>query len=156
MLLCKWAGAFLIALCGWCCGELFCRKACLRRKELQQTIALLQRLLEEIGYCKTDLRALYSCMAKENAFSLLRLTKGGSFQTLEPPAELSGEERACFTECLKKVGCAPAAQECARLECYIARFEAAAASAAAEESTARQLYSRLGLGAGAMMAIALL
>lgn len=156
MVLCKCVGACLIALCGWCGGEFFCRKARLRRRELQQTIALLQRLLEEIGYCKTDLRALYGRLAEEPAFSLLRLPRGGSFQTLEPPAGLSGEERACFAECLKAVGRAPAAQECARLKYYIARFETAAASALTDEGAARQLYGRLGLGAGAMLAIALL
>lgn len=154
--LCRGLGAGMVAFCGWCCGNLFCRKAVLRRRALQQTVALLQRLQGEIGYRKTDLQALYSELAAQGEFPLLGLEAGGSFQALRPPVWFFKEERACFAECLQAVGCTPAAQECARLECYIARFETACTAAAADERLAKQLYGRLGLGVGAMLAITLL
>lgn len=154
--LCKGAGAALIVLCGWGTGRVFCQSAARRRRTLAQIAALLQRLREEIGYRRADLPQLYQKMEKDAVYPLLELQPGGSFQTLEPPAVLTEEERTLFTECFRQLGRTTSAQESAQLDYYIQFFDRACRQAAETETQAGRLYGRLGLGVGAMAAILLL
>ena len=50
----RWAAAALLAICGFCAGDARRQKLARRRRTLEQTIALLTRLRQEIAYRRTD------------------------------------------------------------------------------------------------------
>ncbi len=54
----RWAAAALLAVCGFCAGDARRQKLVRRRRTLEQTIALLTRLRQEIAYRRTDLGQL--------------------------------------------------------------------------------------------------
>lgn len=147
-------GLFCLVLCGWCAGQAAAGRAAARRAALDQTVQLLQRLEQEIQYRRLPLSRLLDELRREASFPLLGLGECESLQQLAPPAVLSAAEQACFAACFSGLGHGGGAQECQRLAYYRARFVRAGEEAADREHQARQLYPRLGLAAGAMLAIA--
>lgn len=61
----RWAAAALLAICGFCAGDARRQKLARRRRTLEQTIALLTKLRQEIAYRRTDLGQLYRTLAAE-------------------------------------------------------------------------------------------
>lgn len=114
------------------------------------TIALLQRIRQEIQYRRADLQSLYRQLCREG---LLPQNPGGTLQQLPAPWQLSAEERACFAECFSGIGRAEAAQECERLGYYTARFEDYLQQARRTAQRQAGLPHRLGLAGGMMLAL---
>ena len=105
-------GLLLLPLCGWLAGDAVQAQTSLHLAALQGTIALLQRIRQEIQYRRADLQSLCRQLCREG---LLPQNPGGTLQQLPAPWQLSAEERACFAECFSGIGRAEAAQECERL-----------------------------------------
>ena len=124
----------LLPLCGWLAGDAVQAKTTLHLAALQRTIALLQRIRQEIQYRRADLQSLYR-------------------QQLPAPGQLSATERACFTECFGGLGRAETAQECERLDYYTARFEDYLQQARRAAQRQAGLPHRLGLAGGMMLAL---
>ena len=102
----------LLPLCGWLAGDAVQAKTTLHLAALQRTIALLQRIRQEIQYRRADLQSLYRQLCREG---VLAQTHDSTLQQLPAPGQLSATERACFTECFGGLGRAETAQECERL-----------------------------------------
>ena len=143
-------GAALLLGCGWCVGDAVQARADAHAGALRQVLRLLERVRQEIAYRRADLNLLYRRLVREG------LVPGGadaSLQTLAPPAALAAAEAACLAECLAGLGHAAAAQECERLEYYIARFKSFLQQAEARAAAQAALSRRLGLAAGAVLAL---
>ena len=119
---------------------------------MQQTIALLQRIRQEILYRRADLQALYRQLCREG---ILPQTAATLQQTPALSAALTPEEQRCFRECMDGLGRTEAVQEGERLQYYIARFEGFRQQAGQEEAARAGLPHKLGLAAGAALALAL-
>ena len=143
-------GLLLLPLCGWLAGDAVQAKTALHLVALQRTIALLQRIRQEIQYRRADLQSLYRQLCREG---LLPQAPGGTLQQLTAPWQLSAAERACFTECFGGLGRAEAAQECERLDYYTARFEDYLQQARRTAQRQAGLPHRLGLAGGMMLAL---
>lgn len=143
-------GLILLPLCGWLAGDAVQAQTSLHLAALQGTIALLQRIRQEIQYRRADLQSLYRQLCREG---LLPQNSGGTLQQLPAPWQLSAEERACFAECFSGIGRAEAAQECERLGYYTARFEDYLQRARRTAQRQAGLPHRLGLAGGMMLAL---
>ena len=143
-------GLLLLPLCGWLAGDAVQAKTALHLAALQRTIALLQRIRQEIHYRRADLQSLYQQLCREG---LLPQVPGGTLQQLAAPWQLSAAERACFAECFSGIGRAEAAQECERLSYYIARFKDYLQQARRAAQRQAGLPHRLGLAGGMMLAL---
>lgn len=150
MSLLRGIGLLLLPLCGWLAGDAVQARTTLHLAALQYTIALLQRLRQEIQYRRADLQSLYRQLCREG---LLPDAAGGTLQQLPAPEILSGEERACFAACFSGLGRAEAAQECERLDYYTARFEDYLQQARRTAQRQAGLPHRLGLAGGMMLAL---
>ena len=128
----------------------------MRRKCLQQICQLLTLLSDEIQCRKTDLHSLYDIISSANSYPALCFEPEGEFRTLTAPASLNREEQLCFCECFSSLGSQISAQECSRIEHYLQRFKTFYDSAKDEETQAKRLYPKLGVGAGIMAGIAVL
>jgi hypothetical protein len=155
-LILRGCGALLLLLCGWACGAFAVQRATARRAALGETLQLLARLEQEIRCRKAPLSAILAALRREQAFPSLGLLQTPSLQKLPPPQVLSHLEQSLFSECFSGLGHSDSIAECRRLGYYRARFLQLAADAAAKEKQANALYPRLGLGAGAMLAITIL
>ena len=135
-------GALLFLLCGWLAGDAVRQKTDRHLRALEQTLLLFQRLRQEIYYRRTDLQQLYFCLQQEE---------------LVPAAEaLSQEEQRVFEECISGLGRAEADQECERMEYYIARFQDSLHQAQTAAQAQAGLPQKLGLAAGAVLALVLI
>ena len=143
-------GLLLLPLCGWLAGDAVQAQTSLHLAALRGTIALLQRIRQEIQYRRADLQSLYRQLCRDG---LLPQAPGGTLQQLPAPERLSAVERACFTECFRGLGRAEAAQECERLSYYIARFEDYLQQARCTAQRQAGLPHRLGLAGGMMLAL---
>lgn len=143
-------GLLLLPLCGWLAGDAVQAKTAMHLAALQRTIALLQRIRQEIQYRRADLQSLYRQLCRER---LLPQAPGGTLQQLAAPWQLSAAERACFAECFGNLGHAEAAQECERLSYYTARFEDYLQQARRTAQRQAGLPHRLGLAGGMMLAL---
>ena len=146
------AGLLLLPFCGWLAGDLVQSRRNERLDALQQTIALLQRIRQEIQDRRADLQALYRQLCREG---ILPETAATLQQTPALSAALTPEEQRCFRECMDGLGRTEAVQEGERLQYYIARFEGFRQQAGQEEATRAGLPHKLGLAAGAALALAL-
>ena len=155
-LLLKGCGAVLLLGCGWACGAYAVARSTARRAALDETLQLLARLEQEICSRKAPLSGVLAALRREQAFPALGLSQAANLQHLAAPGALSTFEKSLFSECFSGLGHADSAAECRRLAYYRARFARLAADAAAKEKQAFALYPRLGLGAGAMLAITIL
>ena len=84
-------GLLLLPLCGWLAGDAVQAQTSLHLAALQGTIALLQRIRQEIQYRRADLQSLYRQLCREG---LLPQNPGGTLQQLPAPWQLSAEEPA--------------------------------------------------------------
>lgn len=147
------AAAALVLVCGgWCAGEAWQTRLAAHEAAVRDTLALLQRVRQEIAYRREDLYALAEQLRCEG----LLPPQSASLQTLAPPLALTRQEAACFAECFAGLGRSAAQAECERLELYICRFEAFLAAAAQRSRAGAALSRRLGLAAGAVLALLVL
>lgn len=73
---------FLLPLCGWLAGDAVQAKTAQHLAALQRTIALLQRIRQEIQYRRADLQSLYRQLCREG---VLAQTHDGTLQQLPAP-----------------------------------------------------------------------
>ena len=76
----------LLPLCGWLAGDAVQAKTTLHLAALQRTIALLQRIRQEIQYRRADLQSLYRQLCREG---VLAQTHDGTLQQLPAPGQLN-------------------------------------------------------------------
>lgn len=144
-------GILLLPVCGWLAGDAVQARTCAHLAALQQCIALLQRIRQEILYRRVDLQDLYGQLCREG---LLQKAPGVStLQQLGAPDALSGPERACFQECFRGLGRTGSTQECERLAYYQARFAGYLEQAQRRAQSQTGLPHRLGLAGGLMLAL---
>ena len=74
----------LLPLCGWLAGDAVQAKTTLHLAALQRTIALLQRIRQEIQYRRADLQSLYRQLCREG---LLPRVSCGTLQQLPAPGQ---------------------------------------------------------------------
>lgn len=155
----RWVAALLLTAGGFCAGDARRQRLTARRCALEEIIALLTRLRQEIGYRRADLGQLYRALADgcgpDSALGCA-MKQADSFGGVAPPACLGQEEAACLTECFAALGRTDAGQECARLDYYLARFDDFLARAREEEARAASIDRRLGLAAGAVLGLLIL
>lgn len=165
----KLLGACMLALAGWCAGAAICTRVSAHRIALEEVIALLKSLEEEISFRRANLNALYARYAGQNAFPSLgfsRDAEGGQveanataqalFSTLRPPPCLTQAERKAFTACFARLGHTVASQECEQLARYRKQFEGFLQAAQKAEREARALDCKIGFALGSMVALTLL
>ena len=154
MMLFRICGALLFLLCGWLAGDAVRQKTDRHLRALEQTLLLFQRLRQEIYYRRTDLQQLYFCLQQEELVPAAEA--GQCLQQLPPPDALSQEEQRVFEECISGLGRAEADQECERMEYYIARFQDSLHQAQTAAQAQAGLPQKLGLAAGAVLALVLI
>lgn len=141
-------GALLLIGCGGCAGSAWQARLKARTDALRQTVRLLRRVRQEVAYRRTDFARLAQTLCREGI-----LPPGAVLQGLAPPPALRREEAACFAECFGGLGRSGAEQECARLDYYIGRFEEFTGEAQRAAAAQAGLACRLGLAAGAVLAL---
>ena len=144
--------AMLLVVCGWCAGNTVCLRARAHLEALQATLGLLQLIRQEIACRQTGLDRLYCRLVREGTLPPTA-SPDGRLQTLTPPSALEHPEAALFTECFAGLGRTPAAQECARLELYIARFDELLRQAQTRAAPLLALAQKLGVGVGLAAAL---
>lgn len=147
-----WMGTLLLVACGWCAGEAHRRQVRAHSAALRRTQALLQRIRQEIAYRQVELNRLYRQLWAEELCGPPN-AQDGAFQQMQPPGSFSAEEKACFAECMAGLGRTEAQQECERLDYYIQRFGDFLQAAEQKERESAALDRRVGLAAGAMLAL---
>ena len=133
-----WMGAALLPLCGWLTGAALQAGKEQHILQLRHTVELLRRIRQEVAYRRPDMELLCRCLMQEGLLT---------------PAE---KLQLCFEQCFSGLGQCEAAQECERLDYYTARFEAFLQQAQQEAAACAGLSCRLGLAAGAVLALILL
>lgn len=146
-----WVGAALLPLCGWLTGAALQAGKEQHILQLRHTVELLRRIRQEVAYRRPDMELLCRCLIQEKL--LEDLTPAEKLQALAPPESFRAEEKLCFEQCFSGLGQSEAAQECERLDYYIARFEAFLQQAQQEAAACAGLPCRLGLAAGAVLAL---
>jgi hypothetical protein len=149
----RFAGAVLLVLCGALAGRAAAQRTVQRCAALDETIALLDRIEQEIRYCRQPLPAVLAWLRASPPQYFSISPQCCALQQLAPPEILAPEERACFSDCFGGMGHGAAEQECSRIRCYRERFAAYRAAAGEQAQLARRLYPRIGLGIGAMAAV---
>lgn len=144
-------GVLLLPLCGWLTGDAYRQWDLLHVQELETTIALLQRIRQEILFRRVDLAGIYDILYSEGV--LKDQPEEGTLQTLLPPGVFSVEERRCFLECMQGLGKRCAEQEAQRLEYYLERFAAFREQAVRATDAQAGLPHKLGFAAGAVLAL---
>lgn len=143
-------GALLLPLCGWLAGDAVQARTEQHLAALRSSLALLERIRQEIAFRRADLQQLYAELCQEGM-----LTKGAPcLQKIPPPQGLTRAEQQCFRECLSGLGRTEAKQECERLDYYCARLQTMQAQAELAARRQAGLPHKLGMAAG--MAAALL
>lgn len=146
-----WVGAMLLPLCGWLTGAALQAGKERHILQLRHTVELLRRIRQEVAYHRPDMELLCRCLTREDL--LEDLEPAEKLQALAPPASFRAEERLCFEQCFSGLGQCEAAQECERLDYYIARFEAFLQQAQQEAAACAGLPCKLGFAAGAVLAL---
>lgn len=149
MMALRLAGAAGLVLCGWCAGDAVCQHTQQHVEALEQTLALLREIRQEIAFRRADLNILCAELVQRGALTAPEGTMGSAL----PPEQLAASEEACFRECVVGLGRMEAEQECARLDRYIRRFALFYQRAQAAAPQQSQLARRLGLAGGMAVAI---
>lgn len=150
----RYIGVLLLPFCGWLVGDACRQRSAIHVQELEATLVLLQRIRQEIVFRRADLEKLFRILWEDgvlNAFS-----EGASLHALLPPDSFSKEERQCFLECMQGIGRACAEQEAQRLEYYLARFVSFREQAERSANAQAGLPHKLGVAAGAVLALVFL
>lgn len=145
-------GMLLLPLCGWLVGDAVQTKTAEQLAALQGTIRLLQRIRQEILFRRADLQQLLRQLRQEKWIT----DTAASLQTLPAPPALTSAQKQCFAECMSGLGRNAAEQEGERLDYYIARFTAELQQAQQSAQARAGLPHRLGLAAGAVLALAIM
>ena len=148
----RWAGALMLAICGWCVGDALAQKLQAEVDALEDTVHLLEDIREEIAFRRQDLGRLCERLTQEGRLR----TQNSRIQTALPPPALGKREAAWFHACFAGLGHTEAEQECQRLEQYANKFRMALAQCRAELKQRRALSRRLGLAAGLALGVLLL
>lgn len=143
------AGAVLLVVCGWLAGDAVQAGCRAHVQALRWAVWLVQRLRQEIAYRQADLGSLYRQLCREDP----DLPPQGSLAELPLPQALTRREQDTLAECLSGLGRTTAEQECERLDYYRLRLEEALAEADRQEKARAALTHRLGLAAGAVLAL---
>ena len=146
-----WVGAALLPLCGWLTGTALQAGKEQHILQLRHTVELLRRIRQEVAYRRPDMELLCRCLIQEGL--LEDMVPAEKLQDLAPPESFHAEEKLCFEQCFSGLGQCEAAQECERLDYYTARFEAFLQQAQQEAAACAGLSCRLGLAAGAVLAL---
>lgn len=151
------AAAVLLTAGGWCAGTARRQKLINRCQVLEEVIALLGRLEQEIGYRHADLGRLLGVLRMENSGKTLEkhLQSITTLQQMKAPDLLEPEQQACFSECMSGLGRTTAEQECVRLTYFQSRFEGFLQQAQKQAESAG-LDQKLGLAVGGMLALLVL
>lgn len=131
--------------CGWCAGDAASLRTRRHLAALEQTLLLLERVRQEIGLRRTDLRTLHRRLIQD---ALLPEATGFC-----PPPGLNRQEKACFVECFSGIGRTEAEQECQRLALYQERFTSFLEQARESARPQLELDRKLGIAAGLAAAI---
>lgn len=149
MMMLRLAGAAGLVLCGWCAGDAVCQRTQRHIEALEQTLALLREIRQEIAFRRADLDILCAELVRRGVLD----APEGALRSAVPPESLTKPEAVCFRECVGGLGRTEAEQECARLDRYIRRFALFYQRAQTTEPQQRQLARRLGLAGGLAVAI---
>ena len=147
-------GGLLLLAGGWLTGDAFQAKTRQHLDTLHQTILLLGRIRQEIAYRRADLQQLCRQLYREGL--LPEESAADTLQSLAPPPTLTAEERRCFAECMAALGRSGAEQECQQLDYYLARFGTYLQQAQQKAVAQAGLPHKLGLAAGAVLALVFL
>lgn len=151
--------AGLLTLGGWCAGDGLAYRLELRCRTMEQIFLLLQRLQQEIGYRRTDLRQLFCILQQEadpqEEWGRALLSAEG-FQALIPPSCLNQTESRFVSECFAGLGHTAAQMECARLDYYIHRCDELLQKVRRQQRQSAGLDRRLGLAIGASLGLLIL
>lgn len=77
----RWAGALMLALCGWCVGDALAQKLQAEVDALEDTVHLLEDIREEIAFRRQDLGRLRERLTREGRLR----TRNSKIQTALPP-----------------------------------------------------------------------
>lgn len=147
----RWLSALCLVVCGWCAGDSIYARVQAHLEALQNTIALLEILQQEIGFRHSDLELLRQKLLHENRIP----PDTPALVQLLPFPQLTQAEKLWFSECFSGLGHAEAEAECRRLELYLERFRRALQDSQAKAKTQAELSHKLGLAAGFAAAILL-
>lgn len=156
MILLKFLGAGLVVLAGAAAGWQKAARARRRVETLRQLEQLLARIQGEICYRATPLGDLLAQLQAEGAFPALELACCPSLREFCLPAVLTGAERLALQGFFTTLG-QSTGQESARQGAYYQKQCAELLEQAQRQArTAEDLYTKLGLCAGALVALMLL
>lgn len=156
MILLKFLGAGLVVLAGAAAGWQKAARARRRVEILRQLEQLLARIQGEICYRATPLGDLLTQLQAEGAFPALELERCPSLREFCLPAVLTGAERQALQSFFPTLG-QSTGQESARQGTYYQKQCAELLEQAQRQArTAEDLYTKLGLCAGALVALMLL
>ena len=156
MILLKFLGAALVELAGAAAGWQKAARARRRAEALRQLEQLLARVQGEICYRATPLGDLLEQLKAEQAFPLLELGRCTSLRRLELPAALTLAERQALQGFFDALGQATGEESARQGAYYQKRCAELLEEAQRQAHTAEELYTKLGLCAGALLALLLL
>ena len=156
MILLKFLGAALVVLAGAAAGWQKAARARRRAEALRQPEQLLARVQGEICYRATPLGDLLEQLKVEQAFPLLELGRCTSLRRLELPAALTLAERQALQGFFDALGQATGEESARQGAYYQKRCAELLEEAQRQAHTAEELYTKLGLCAGALLALLLL
>ena len=156
MILLKFLGAALVGLAGAAAGWQKAARARRRAEALRQLEQLLARVQGEICYRATPLGDLLEQLKADQAFPLLELGRGTSRRRLELPAARTWAERQAVQGCCDALGQATGEESARQGAYYQKRCAELLEEAQRQAHTAEELYTKLGLCAGALLALLLL
>ena len=136
--------------CGWCAGDAVCLRTRQHLAALEQTLLMLERVRQEIGFRHTDLGLLRRRLIQDGILPESDSTESNGFC---PPLGLNRQEKACFDECFSGIGRTEAEQECQRLALYQERFTSFLEQARESARPQLELNRKLGIAAGLAAAI---
>ena len=145
----RWAGALMLALCGWCVGDALAQKLQAEVDALEDTVHLLEDIQEEIAFRRQDLGRLRERLTREGRLR----TRNSKIQTALPPPALGKREASWFHACFAGLGRTEAEQECQRLAFYQERFTLFLQQAQEHARPQLELSHKLGFAVGLAAAI---
>lgn len=156
MILLKFFGAALVVLAGAAAGWQKAARARRRAEALRQLEQLLARIQGEICYRATPLGDLLQQLKAEQAFPLLELGHCRSLRQLALPNILTPAERQALQGFFDTLGQATGDESARQGAYYQKRCAELLEEAQRQARTAEELYTKLGLCAGALLALLLL
>lgn len=156
MILLKFLGAALVVLAGAAAGWQKAARARRRVEVLRQLEQLLARVQGEICYRATPLGDLLRQLRAEGAFPALELERCASLRSFELPGILTQSERQAMQGFFDTLGQATGEESARQGAYYQKRCAELLEEAQRQARTAEDLYTKLGLCAGALLALLLL